>query len=235
LAFKTLNEIRSKIQRDLDLEVEEFIQPLEMIEYINDAITLAEAKIIDLGLRDKYFFARTKLSIVQGAEDIELPSNIYANKIVKLVYSNGTEIYPMKPMDREKMFEEIELINSAGSAPLIFYRYLIRNDTPGGEVIQIVPKARQTLTDVIVCWYYRDANRLSADTDLCDLPEISIQFVYQYVRVRVYEKEKGASWLQAKQDLMKIEVDMLTTLQQQIADSDLTKVEQDFSAYEEHS
>lgn len=233
MSFKTLDQIRTKISRDLDIEEEEFIQPDEIIEYINDAISEAEAHIINLGLRDKYFLAKASLDIVQGEEDIALPTNIYSNKIFKLVYKNGNEIYTIKPIDSQRMYEDIEVINQSPASQN--YSYLIRHDTPGEEVIQIIPPARETLSGVIKCWYYRDANRLEADDDICDLPEIAIQFVYQSVRVRVYEKEKGQPWMVALQELEKVKSLMVETLQQQIVDSDLTKAEQDMTIYEEHS
>ena len=233
MAFKTLLDIKEKIERDLDLEEEEFIQPDELTEYINDAITAAEAMIINLGLRDKYFFTKATLDIVQGQEDITLPENIYANKIFKLVFHNGNDIYPIKPIDSRRMYEEIALLNQNPSA--VNYKYLIRHDTPGEEVIQIVPPPRESLSDVIEIWFHRDANRLEEDTDVCDLPEISLLFIYQSVRVRVYEKEKGQPWVLALAELEKVSNLMKETLQQQIVDSELTKVDMDMDLYEEHS
>ena len=38
MAFKTLLNLKTKINKDLDLEEEEFVQPAELNEYINDAI-----------------------------------------------------------------------------------------------------------------------------------------------------------------------------------------------------
>lgn len=233
MAFKTLLNLKTKINRDLDLEEEEFVQPEEMVEYINDAIALSEAEIVKLGLRDKYFLTRSKISLVSGQEDYDLPTNIYANKIVKIIYENGATIYTLTPIDSKDMFEDIQYMNKY--PPTEIYQYLIRHDTPGVEKLQIVPAAQQNVTNALTVWFYRDANKLADDADVCDLPEICYQFVYQSVRTRVYEKSRGSAWRDAMNDLAAIKTIMVDTLTQQIPDADLTMIEQDLTAYEEHS
>ena len=59
MAFKTKAQVVTKINLDLDLEEEEFIQADEMTGYINDAITIVEGVLISLGLKDRYFYTRT--------------------------------------------------------------------------------------------------------------------------------------------------------------------------------
>ncbi len=234
MAFKTLADIKTQIEAESDLEAEEFIQPDELIGYIHGAISICEAQIIKLELRDKYFLKRTKLSIVQGEEDIELPSDIYANKLFKLVYKNNNEIYPIEPIDSEKMYEEIAVSEIDGA--LRKYRYLIRHDTPGEEVLQLVPAARDSLSEVIHAWHYRDANRPTDDTDIIDLPEICYDFILKYVSAKVCKKEKdAATWQGANAEAEKAERLMVETLSQQIVDSSLTKVDMDLSWYGEHS
>ena len=233
MAFKTLLDLTTKIEKDLDLEEEEFVQPQELIEYINDAISMSEAQIVKLGLRDKYFLTRSTINIVAGQEDYDLPSNIYANKIVKVIYQNGATLYTVKPIDAKEMFEDIQFLNKYTTTE--FYRYLIRHDSPGVEKLQIVPKAVLSVANALTVWFYRDANKLTVDTDICDLPEICYQFIYQSVRTRVYEKERGQAWREAMADLKVISDLMIDTLTQQIVDSDLTSVEQDMSVYGEHS
>jgi len=233
MAFKTLLNLKTKINKDLDLEEEEFVQPAELNEYINDAISMAEAQIVKLGLRDKYFLTRKKIDAVKGQEDYDLPPNLYANKIVKIIYQNGATLYTLRPIDSKEMFEDIQFLNQYQTTE--FYRYLIRHDTPGVEKLQVVPAVRISVVGAFTVWFYRDANKLSLDTDICDLPEICYQFIYQSVRVRVYEKEKGQAWAEAKNDLSAINTLMIDTLTQQITDADLTEIEQDLSVYGEHS
>jgi len=233
MAFKTLLDLTTKIEKDLDLEEEEFVQPQELIEYINDAISMSEAQIVKLGLRDKYFLTRSTINIVAGQEDYDLPPNLYANKIVKIIYQNGATLYTVKPIDAKEMFEDIQFLNKYTTTE--FYRYLIRHDSPGVEKLQIVPKAVLSVANALTVWFYRDANKLTVDTDICDLPEICYQFIYQSVRTRVYEKERGQAWREAMSDLKVISDLMIDTLTQQIVDSDLTSVEQDMSVYGEHS
>lgn len=235
MAFKTLDQIRSKIERDLDLEEEEFIQSQEMIEYINDAITRAEAHICKLGLRDKYFLTKTAINMVQGQADYELPENIYTNKILEVVYQNNDEIYKIDPIDSITMLADMLWMNNNSGGALYDYRYWIHHDSPGEERIQIVPVPRDSVTSGINIMHYRDANQLEEDDDICDLPEIALQYLYQYVKKMVYEKERGQSWEVAKQELMDIEKLMIETLSQQIADPAMSEVEKDLTTYWEHS
>lgn len=227
---KTLSQLTTKIENDLDLQAEEFIQPGELTEYFNDARVLAEAIIIKLGLRDRYFLTRTKFDVVEGQEDYPLPVN--CNKVVKLIYQNGATLYTLRPIDSSVMFEDIQFLNTYVTTD--FYRYVLRNDGPQ-ELIQLVPQGRFTIVNAITLWFYRTTNPLVNPTDICDLPEICYQFLYQSVRVRVYEKEKGQAWQMALADLAKIEATMTETLTQQNTDSDLTEVEKDFMLYQEHS
>lgn len=236
MAFKTLDEIQTKIERDVDIEEEEFVQPDEIVAYINDAISEAEAHIIKLGGRDKYFLTRTKFQTVLGTEDYDLPTTIYGNKIIRVVYKLGTRIYDLNPIDSSQMFEDIQYSNDYETSNP-YYRYLIRHDTPGTEKFQLVPAARETTSgdDGITIWFYRAANKLTDPTDICDLPEIAVQYVYQHVKKAIYEKEKGPEWQLAKGELDQITDLMIATLTQQIADEKMSEIEKDLSCYREHS
>lgn len=235
MAFKTYGDMRAKIERDLDLEAEEFIQPEELLELFNDGIAKAEAKMINLGLRDRYFLKRSYISLVADQEDYDLPEDIYADKIQKIIYENGATLYKVTPIDSEKMFEKIQLANKYNTGGNSNYNYLIRHDVPGEEKLMIVPTPKESVADGLTVWHFRDANRMEDDDSICDLPEIAYQYLYAYVKEKVYEKEKDQSWQLARDDRQKAEDDMAETLQQQIADSDLTKLDEDMSFYEEHS
>ena len=233
MAYKTLLDVTTKINRDLDLEAEEFIQPDEMTGYINDAITIVEAHMNTMGLRDQYFLTRTTMSITQGVEDYELPTNIYENKIKQILYHNGATLYTLKPMTADDSAEDIEYLKSYASND--YYRYRVRNDSSTEVFLQLIPKANDTLSDVIIIEYFRDVERVSDDSDKIELPEIAIQYLYQYVKVKVYEKETHSNYQSATAELMKLEGLMLDTLRGQINDPEATRLNQDFTFYEEMS
>lgn len=233
MAYKTKLEVVTKINYDLDLEEEEFIQAAEMTGYINDAITIIEAHINTLGLRDNYFLTRTTLNLVSGTADYSLPTNIFQDKIKEVTYSNGATIYNIKPLTRDKASEEIEHLNRYSTTE--YYQYRIRRDSSAANYLQLIPASRETATGVVKIEYYRDLERVSADADLVEVPEICLQFIYQYVKTMVYEKESHALYQIAVQKLEKVEDLMISTLQGQLADNSESILELDKSIYEEIS
>lgn len=235
MAFKTLSEIKTKIERDLDIEEEEFIQPDELTEYINDGISRAESIIEKLGGRDKYFLSKLTFDAVLGQEDYDLPVNIYENKLKKVIYRNGrARVYPIRELVGVYMYEDIQLLNDYQTTD-DNYRYIIRHDVPGQEKFQLIPATRENVVGGITMWFIREANKLSVDADICDLPEIAMQFLYQYVKKCVYEKEKGQEWQIASEELKEVTQVMIEGLTGQIADEDRSEIEKDLRTYEEHS
>jgi hypothetical protein len=233
MAYKTKLQVVTKIERDLDLEEEEFIQDSEMTEYINDAITIIEAHLNTLGLRDQYFLTRTTLNLVSGTADYALPTNLYEGKIKEVVYSSGATIYKVTPMTRSSSAEEIEHLNRYSTTE--YYKYRIRNDSSAAVYFQLIPASRETASNVIIIEYFRDLARVSADADLVEVPEIALQYLYQFIRVKVYEKEGSALLPNAKEDLNKIEALMISTLEGQLADDSNNFLELDKSIYGESS
>lgn len=233
MAFRTFGDLRTQLEKELDLEGEEFIAPEEMQGYFNRAVSIAEGHIITLGLRDKYFLARAKVSTVQGEEEIDLPPNLYTNKIIKIIYRRGATFYTVRPLDSKDMFENYEYLNEYSSSD--FYRYMILHNSPGDEKLLIVPKARESTTDVMTIWYFRDANRFTDDADLCDVPELAYEFVSAYVREMCYAKESHVNYEGAKAERMEKEQLMQSVLAGQIQDNEMSKLELDLSAYQESS
>ena len=233
MAFKTFGDLNTQLLKELDLEGEEFISPDEIKGYWNRAVSVAEGHIITLGMRDKYFLARTKLSTVLGQEEITLPENLYANKIIKIVYRLGAIFYTVRPLDAKDMFENYEYLNSFSATD--FYRYMILHNTPGAEKLLLVPKARESAADVMTIWFFRDANRFALDADICDLPEIAYEFLSSYVKELCYAKESHVNFDGAKQQRMEKEQLMQSILAGQIQDSEMSRLEIDMSAYQESS
>jgi hypothetical protein len=231
MAFRTFGDLNNQLKKELDLEGEEFIAPSEMIGYWNHGVSIAESHIITLGLRDKYFLSRATIDTVQGQELYDLPTNIYANKIIRAIYLNGGTFYTIRPLDSKEMFENYQYLNSFSSTD--FYRYMITHSTPGVEKFVLVPAARETATGVIKLWYYRDANRYALDSDVCDLPEIAYEFLHAYVREQCYGKESHVNYDGAKEDRQYKEQLMQSVLSGQIQDSELSLVEMDLSVYQE--
>lgn len=233
MAFKTFGELNDELVKELDLEGEEFIDTPEIKRLWNRAVGIAEGHLITLGLKDKYLLGREKLSLVQGQEEIVLPASLYGNKIIKIIYSVGSTIYPVLPLDSEGMYENYEYLNLF--SPTDLYRYMITHTTPGSQKLLLVPKAQQTLALAITVWFSRNANRYANDSDVCDLPTLAYEFLNCYVTEKVYKKESHVNYQEAKADRMEKEQLMQSVLSGQISDSQMTVVEPDLSLYQESS
>lgn len=231
MAFKTFGQLNTQLLKELDLEDEDFISASELMGLWNHAVSVAEGHIITLGLRDKYFLARTTVSIVTGQEEISLPTNLYANKILKLIYRSGATFYTVRPLDSKDMFENYTYLNVFSSSD--FYRYMITHNTPGTEKLILVPAARETISNAITIWYFRDAQRYTADNDTCDLPEIAYEFLHAYVKEMCYAKESHVNYEGAKAERMEKEQLMQSILSGQIEDNEMSKAEMDMSVYME--
>lgn len=185
--YWTLSEIREKISRDLDVEAEVFIQPEEMTGYINEAIDEAEAEIH--AIYEDYFLTDYYVPLVAGTQEYSLPSDIYAHKIRKIIFSDGqSKTYEIPRIPESDKFEDIALTERFRSTE--FYRYLIKNSTPGDPKIYFVPTIREADagSDEMRIWYLRNANRLSLDSDICDIPEF-VHFIISLAKLRILEKE----------------------------------------------
>jgi len=233
VSFKTFGELNSQLKKELDLESEDFIADDEMMGLWNHAVSAAEAHIITLGLRDKYFLARTQFSTVLGQENIDLPSGVFANKILKIVYNYNGTFYTMRPLDSKDMFENYVYLNTYSSTD--FYRYFIEHTSPGTEKLVIVPKARETASNVMTAWYFRSANRYTTDDDVCDMPQIAYEYLHSFVKELCYAKESHVNYEGARQERMEKEQVMISVLSGQIEDNEMSKVDMDLSVYQESS
>lgn len=233
--YWTLAEIRTKIQRDTDTEAEDFIQPDEMLDLINQGIDEAESYIHTLGLEDDYFLTFRNYSLTVGQEFLDMPSDIYAHKIRGISYTEGDLIYNIQRFRGGDVFETIanaQHFTNSGD----YYKYIIVNDnsdsgaTPAPK-LQLVPVARKTLTDVIKLWYIRNCNRLVNDSDVCDIPEF-VHFVIQFVKFNIWKKEGHPNAQIAKQELEEERRRMVDTLATAVPDQDST-IPPDLSFYNE--
>lgn len=239
MIYKTFGQIKEKVERELDLEVEEFIQPLEFDEYVNDGIAIAEAGIHKLGLEDIYFLTKFPVPLVVAQEDYALPAPIYMNKIKAFIYSLNTTIYTIERLRGPEMYENLARINQYNTIT-DYYKYLIRNDSAdSGVVLQMVPPSRENSPTAATMWYIREAAKWDpiADptgTKKCDLPQIAMQFLYQYIKYRCYEKEGHPNTESAGVALDKVQALMMATMEQMVAD-DNNEIIKDLSSYQDMS
>jgi len=226
--YWTWQKIRDKIENDLDLQSEVFISQDELLAYANEAIREAEAEIH--GIYEDYFLNRVQLTLVQGQEEYDLPTDIYAHKIRRMVYRNGTKVYTVDRIKDWRKFEEyaLEMINQSS----VTYNYFIINSTAGAPKILLSPPAKE-VGPLITIWYLRSANILVNLTDICDIPEF-VNFVLEYMKVRCYEKEGHPNLPKAMADLEQQRQQMTSSLGSMVPDAH-NEIEADLALYSEMS
>jgi hypothetical protein len=231
--YKTFGELKDQVEQELDLEEEEFVQPAEMINYFNSAIRIVESEIIKLGLREKYLQTDATVSVTQGVGDYDLPDNIVANKIRKVVYRDSVTIYTLLPLRGEEAYEVEDVMNLYNTSE--YYRYMLYK-TEEKSIFRIVPKAYKTVSEAIRIIYFKDLNRYTADNVICDMPDdICYEVALSYVRWRCYAKETHVNAPGEKENMGEMIQLMRETLQNQVADPDMDLVDKDLSMYEEMS
>lgn len=221
--FSTLKQILDKVESDLDLKEETFIDRAEMVGYTNEAIRDAEAEIHTI--YEDYFLTRTQLSLVANVAAYALPSDMYANKLRDVVYDDGTYSYKIK---REKKLTEIPLL-----FPSDYYTFKILNDATQGRRLVLFPTPTVSLPNVITIWYLRSAKKLVNDSDVCDIIEFT-NYILAHVKRSCMRKEGHPLLPDQEQQTQEMKDLMVASLTNMIVDDD-NFIEQDIEMYEEMS
>ncbi len=212
--------LKSEIQDDYDLEAEDFADGTQLLTWFNDGIKVVHKRIISI--HDKYFETSANLALVSSASEIDLPSNIFANKFTGIFYDNGSEKYEICPL-----VNLADVMHVQSSDP---YQYRIMNSLTANKV-KLYPAARESSASNVTAYYIRDAKTITSDSESSDIPEAD-QFLKQYVVERAKNKERmtpDAPMSQALKDQLDDLVDTLTNM---IADEN-NDVVADFSFYGE--
>ena len=227
MKFWTYGEIRTKVERDLDLEGETFVQPSEMLGYANEAVDEVERQIHTL--YEDYFLTKSTISLVSGQENYGLPSDIYAMKIRQLLYRNGNQVWKLNRMKNWHKFGIYESEKAVASATQQ-YGYFIMNSTPGNPEIILSPTPTEA-GSYIQLWYIRNANELTTDASICDIPE-AVNYVMAYMKMKCMEKEPHPNMQKAIQDVEQQRADTLKTLADMYADNE-DNIEPDYRLYQD--
>lgn len=230
MRYWTWSEIRTKIEQECDLEDEDFVRRDELLAYANEAIDEAEAEIHSL--YEDYFLKYTDLPVVAQDEFFSLTTllpDIYADKIRRLIFTQagGTTTYTVTRLKDWKKFEQKAASDSQLTTDL--YQYFLLNQTAGNPQIMLVPKAHESGT--LRVWYLRNANRLTVDTDICDIPEF-VNFIFSHMKVKVYGKEGHPGYQEALERLETERARMTAVLAARTPDAE-NEIEMDMSSYED--
>lgn len=138
----TYQELRLKVERDLDLEEELFITPAEMLGYANEAIDEAEAEIIKIN--EDYLLTCAPISFVAGRAVYAMPANIYANKARGIEYLNGSIYYPIRRIRNYHMFDRIQDAMYQPSSTQDYQWYPRNDSAEGGQKMVFIPTPQET-------------------------------------------------------------------------------------------
>lgn len=226
MRYWTLAEIKAKLLADLAAEEETLVSADELTGYINEGIDKVESIIHSI--HEDYFLSKSTINLAAGDDDYGLPTDIYANKIRAVVYKNGSTV---RSLERLRDWNKIHTYsqNLTTSASPGDYEWLIVNQTAGQPQIVFTPPVQESGSYVTV-WYLRNANRLSSDSDLCDIPEF-VSYVIKFAKRCYYEKEGDPRLQLAMYDLEALEKDVNDVLTGMVPD-DKNEIEPDFSHYD---
>lgn len=231
MAYRTFGELKTQVEKELDLELEDFVQETEMWGYFNSAVTIVESEIIKLGLREQYLKQEDFISIVSGTADYNLPTGCVATKIRKMIYRNGTTIYKLRPFTDEDSYEVEDVANQA-SVGSEYYRYSIYKDGEDYK-FRFTPEPQTSVSNAVRVIFWKSLNRYTDDDDNCDVPDICVEYILSHVRYKCMKKEVHVNKADEVGELAALKQLMVETLQNQIADPDADEIEQDLSHYEE--
>jgi len=204
----------------LDLHEETFITDSELLNYFNEAMDMVEANVHSI--YEDYFLTKTTLSVVSGTQAYSLPSDIYAQKIRRIIHDDGSDKYDVRQIRNLSEIPEV-----VSTDPL---RYVMFNDATLGMQLTFYPTPAFTSSTRVTIYYIRNARKFTGVTsETCDLPEFS-NVVVQYVKWRCMEKEGHPNTAEAANALDELKGLMVETLSNRVVDED-TKLQNDLSFY----
>lgn len=177
----TWGEVRETVEADLDLAGEDFSTASELMSLGQRAVNKAEALI--LTLNEDYLLApQSTITLVSGTATYSLPTGIYAHKLRRLFYNDGSTKYRI---DKIKNLDETQELESGDAL-----KYLITNnpDPTIGAKITFYPTPAVNGA-YIRAFFLRNANVIEDDDSVIELPE-AFDYIVQFVKDGVINKER---------------------------------------------
>lgn len=147
MQYKTHAQLKTEVFDDLNLDGGLFITDSEFRAIANRAIDFCEAEIHKFRCEDTYFEACAPLALTSGYQDYSLPSDIYANKIKRIVCQKSDLTYEVKRKKRIARYMDAALSERYSSSDI--YEYFIINNNPHvGPRVRLFPRPQETTTTV---------------------------------------------------------------------------------------
>lgn len=221
----TYGDAKSHVEHELDIQGENFIDVDEMLQFFNSAIDEAEANIHQLF--EDYFLTSDYVALVSGVSECAMPTNIYANKIRIVYFTDTSDSGGNKYEVRRIKLQNIPMVDSQDD-----YQYNIENNSgSAGTKFVVYPEARETTSLKMRRWYIRNATAAVDDNSVIDIPEF-IDFVLRHVKVACASKMGHPRLPFFKAELDEKRQEMKDTLKTMVVDGH-TEIEADASFYED--
>lgn len=224
-----------------------YVQTFTILSVVGDTITV-DGKIPDGAGQGWEIY---KNGIFSGQREYRLPKNIYAHKIRRVIYHDGSQVYKVTRIQDWKKFER-KAINDVNNSATLFEYFLV-NDTPGIPKMLFVPIPFET-GDKIEIWYLRQANRFDRDyttdannnrildvalddpSNILDVPE-AFNYVVEFTKMKCDIKEKRIQGQIQTGDYPEVQMEykeFIGVIEEIVPDAE-NLIEPDYSIYEEHS
>jgi hypothetical protein len=228
--MSTLKQIRDQVIDDLDLEEEVWVDDSELNTWINEAQKQAEAQIHTL-YEDYFLVEADPVAIVAAQNTVDYPSDIYANKIRKIIFADGlgteTATHEVKRVKNLIDGKSMDFYNSETTQPIL--KWSPTNKASEGRKIRLFPSSGRA--GYLYIWYIRNVSPLVNDTDVCEIDEFE-HYIVQYVKTKVYLKDGDPRADDSKALEEQYKLDMIDTLSTMTPDGN-NDLEMDVSFYED--
>lgn len=178
--MSTLLDLMTYIKSDLDLDTPDgehpFISNDEIKRHIRSSVKKCSSIIHNL--YEDYYLNVVALPVVAGTASYTLPTGIYANKIRRILYDDGSLSYRI---DRIYDVNELPITDSNED-----YRYILFNAV--NPKITFYPTIRDTSATNINIYFIRQTKNLVNDADIMDIPEFE-DFVLADAKYRCLFKD----------------------------------------------
>jgi len=222
--LSTLLELMNYVKADLDLDTPDgehpFISNSEIKRHIRSSVNKCSSIIHNL--YEDYYLTWVVLPVVAATQSYALPAGIYANKIRRILYDDGSLSYRV-----DRMYNVNEIPNVCDSDD---YKYILFNAI--APLITFYPTIRASSATNVKVYHIRQTKELLLDADECDIPEFE-DFVLADSKYRVLFKDFANPIRQElKQEMEEQKALMIQSLTNR-EPNDQTDVVADFSFYED--
>ena len=228
--MRTLKEMRDQVISDLDLQEEEWISEAEINVWINEGVKSAEAQVHTL--YEDYFLSESDpVTIAYGQTYVDYPSDIYANKIRKIIFSDGTNTntssHEVMRINNLLAGKTADLYSSDTQLPVLKWTPI--NKSGEGRKIRLFPETGRS--GVLYIWYIRQMNKMVLDDDICEVDEFE-HYIVQYAKTKAYLKDGDPRADDSKVLEEQYKADMIGTLSDMVPDKN-NELVMDFNHYDD--